>query len=153
MGAADYIGSLFSLEGRVAVVTGASSGIGCHMAGVLAQAGARVVVVARRKDRLESLEEDDRVASHQVDLASVDEYEDLASELSAPFGAPDILVNAAGVNFRQPADEISVESWDATLHLNLSVPFFLARALVPGMVKKGVGNIINIAFFAKLPGL
>ncbi len=145
MSAADYISSLFSLNGRVAVVTGASSGIGRHMAGVLAQAGAQVVVLARRKDRLESLQKDGRIAAHQVDLASVDEYDELASELSSAFGAPDILVNAAGVNFRQPADEISEESWDATLHLNLSVPFFVARALVPGMVKKGGGNIINIA--------
>ncbi len=145
MSAADYIGSLFSLEGRVAVVTGASSGIGRHMAGVLARAGAQVVVLARRKDRLESLEEEGRIAAHQVDLASVDEYDDLAAELSAAFGAPDILVNAAGVNFREPSEEISAESWDATLHLNLSVPFFLARALVPGMVQKGRGNIINIA--------
>ncbi|MCP5083331.1 MAG: SDR family oxidoreductase [Alphaproteobacteria bacterium] len=115
------------------------------MAGVLARAGAQVVAVARRKDRLESLEEKGRIAAHQVDLASVDEYDDLASELSAAFGDPDILVNAAGVNFREPSEEISAESWDATLHLNLSVPFFLARALVPAMVKKGRGNIINIA--------
>ncbi len=145
MAAADYIGSLFSLEGRVAVVTGASSGIGRHMAGVLAGAGAQVVVVARRKDRLESLEKDGQVAAYQIDLAAVDEYDELASELAAPFGDPDILVNAAGVNFREPADGITPESWDSTLHLNLSVPFFLARALVPGMLQKAGGNIINIA--------
>jgi NAD(P)-dependent dehydrogenase (short-subunit alcohol dehydrogenase family) len=55
------------------------------------------------------------------------------------------LVNAAGVNLRQPADEVTPEGWNQTLHLNLSVPFFLAQALVPGMRKKGGGNIINIA--------
>lgn len=141
----DYLGSLFSLKGRVALVTGASSGIGHHMVGVLSRAGAQVVVLARRKDRLESMEQDGCIAAHQVDLASVDEYDDLASEVSGAFGAPDILVNAAGVNYRQPAEQITEESWDATVHLNLSVPFFLARSLVPGMLQKGGGNIINIA--------
>ncbi|MEM1199855.1 MAG: SDR family oxidoreductase [Pseudomonadota bacterium] len=145
MGSAEFIGGLFSLEGRVAVVTGASSGIGRHMAGVLSEAGAKVVAVARRKDRLESLVQGGEVAALPADLSNIEDYGALAAELAEPFGAPDILINAAGVNFREPADEITAESWQATLHLNLSVPFFVARALVPGMLEKGAGNIINIA--------
>ncbi|MEM7430055.1 MAG: SDR family oxidoreductase, partial [Pseudomonadota bacterium] len=84
-------------------------------------------------------------AAFEADLSDVEDYDGLAAGVSASFGAPTILLNAAGVNFRQPADEITAESWNATLHLNLSVPFFLARALVSGMLKSGHGNIINIA--------
>ncbi|MEK9752778.1 MAG: SDR family oxidoreductase, partial [Rhodospirillaceae bacterium] len=62
-----------------------------------------------------------------------------------PFGAPDILLNGAGINRRDPADTVTRENWDATLNINLTVPFFMAQALVPGMRAKGFGNIINIA--------
>ena len=145
-----YVEGLFGLRGRVALVTGASSGIGRQMAEVLARAGAEVVLVARRGDRLAAVEQaiTDGGGGAQaltVDLSRRDEVARLAVEASTPFGAPDILVNAAGVNPRHPADSISWETWDATLHLNLSTPFFLARDLVPGMRAKGAGNIINIA--------
>ncbi|MEM7429510.1 MAG: SDR family NAD(P)-dependent oxidoreductase, partial [Pseudomonadota bacterium] len=105
----DYIGSLFSLEGRVALVTGASSGIGCHLAGALANAGAQVVALARRKERLDEIAEDGRIAAFEADLSDVEDYDGLAAGVSASFGAPTILLNAAGVNFRQPADEITAE--------------------------------------------
>jgi len=62
-----------------------------------------------------------------------------------PFGSIDILINAAGVNFRQAVEEITLDSWDRTLNLNLAVPFFLARELVPAMQERGWGRIINIA--------
>ena len=65
--------------------------------------------------------------------------------LGAPFGAPDILVNAAGVNRRDSAEDVTPEGWQATLDINLTVPFFLAQALVPAMRKRGWGRIINIA--------
>lgn len=145
MAGSDYIGSLFSLKGRVALVTGASSGIGRHLAGVFANAGAKVVALARRKGRLEEIAEEGRVAAFEADLGAIDDYDALARGVSKPFGAPTILLNAAGVNFRQPAADITLESWNATLNLNLSVPFFLARALIPGMLTAGRGNIINIA--------
>ena len=76
------------------------------------------------------------------DLEDLDE---LVERISEPFGSPDILVNAAGVNLRQPVDEISSASWDQTLNINLKTPFFLARALVPGMKARGWGRVINIA--------
>ncbi|MFT7113155.1 MAG: NAD(P)-dependent dehydrogenase (short-subunit alcohol dehydrogenase family), partial [Porticoccaceae bacterium] len=80
-----------------------------------------------------------------ADLTDRDSLSDIAKQASEAFGAVDILINAAGVNLRQPADEITLESWDETINLNLSVPFFLAQELVPSMQAKSWGRIINIA--------
>lgn len=141
---------LFTLEGRVALVTGASSGIGRHLAMTLAGAGADVVLVGRDAVRLgetanEIVSFDGGALVLAADLQQRKELARVAGEAAKPFGAPDILINAAGINLRQPADAVTWEDWDATLNINLSVPFFLAQALVPGMREKGAGNIINIA--------
>lgn len=145
-----FLRDLFSLEGRVAAVTGASSGIGRRMASTLARAGASVLCLARRENDLAELvlqieSDGGRAVAVSCDLASIADFGPFADDLAAHFGAPDILVNAAGVNLREPPEAITPQSWHDTLHLNLSVPFFLARALVPGMKKKGAGAIINIA--------
>lgn len=143
-----YLHSLFSLSGRVALCTGASSGIGEHIARVLAQAGASVVLVGRQIEKLKATVAEissEKVACLPVDLQEAEALEKMAERAGHFFGAPDILINAAGVNFREPAESITWQSWEATLRLNLSVPFFLARLLVPGMRQKGEGNIINIA--------
>ena len=144
------IEQLFSLEGRVAVVTGASSGLGRAIARFLAEAGADVVLAARREAGLaaaaaEIQAQGGRAVAVPADLSNLDEIEALATRLVAPFGAPVILVNAAGVNLREPAEAITRESWGQTLDLNLAAPFFLARALVPGMRAAGYGRILNIA--------
>ena len=141
---------LFNLAGRVACVTGASSGIGRAIAGALARAGAAVVGVARREERLrdwvaEIEREGGRAVACAQDLSSADSFESAGQRIPGAFGDPDILVNAAGVNLREAAEAVSPESWRSTLEINLSVPFFLARALVPAMRKKGWGRIINIA--------
>lgn len=142
--------SQFDLTGSVAVVTGASSGIGRRMAGALAGAGAKLVLVARSTDKLAAARSEIEAAGGTAETVSADlmdrsVIDDLYARSAAPFGAPTILVNAAGINLREPWAEISMESWDRTIHLNLSVPFFLARACVPGMAEKGYGRIINIA--------
>lgn len=147
---AAYIDNLYGLDGRVAVVTGASSGIGRHLAACLSQAGAAIIAVARSEAALEELvtgiTETGGDASLVTAALSIDnDFKALAANLAEPFGAPDILVNAAGVNLRQHANEVTVAAWQETLDLNLSVPFFLAQALVPGMRRKGGGNVINIA--------
>ena len=145
-----FVTDLFSLDGRVALVTGASSGIGRHLSSVLARAGAQVVVVARRAEALDAVVGEIQAQGGAAqalpwDVGDLEGLPALANASSAVFGAPTILITAAGMNPRRPADEISVAEWQATLDLNLSAPFFLAQALVPGMRAAQVGNIINIA--------
>ncbi|MDB4223802.1 SDR family oxidoreductase [Granulosicoccus sp.] len=137
----------FDIAGKIAVVTGASSGIGKHLAGALAEAGAKVVLVARRSDSIQTLADDIGGQAIAQDLCAVEDFSAFATELSQPYGAPQLLINAAGVNHRQAPEDITESSWNETLKLNLSVPFFLSRALVPGMQgsSPGSASIINIA--------
>ncbi|MEO0762970.1 MAG: SDR family oxidoreductase [Pseudomonadota bacterium] len=141
---------LFDLSGRVALVTGASSGIGRALAVAFAGAGAGVVILARRADRLASTVAEieasgGRAAALAADLGAISDLAGIAHAAADPFGPPDILVNAAALNYRQPWNEITPESWSATIGLNLSAPFFLAQALVPAMRDRGWGRVINIA--------
>ena len=138
---------LFSLKGRVALVTGASSGLGRAAATFLAQAGAQVVGLARRADALEQWRQEagGDTAALTADLATGADIAALVAKASKPFGAPDILINAAGLNLRQSADAVTPEGWERTIALNLTVPFFLAKALVPAMREKRWGRIINFA--------
>lgn len=150
-------GELFSVAGRVACVTGASSGLGRHAAGVLARAGARVVGVARRRDALETLcdEADGAVAAVAGDVADGAALDTLAAAIAAPFGPPDIVIHAAGLNTRQAADDVTRAGWETTLAVNLSAPFFLSQALVPAMQARGWGRIVNFASlqsFRAFPG-
>lgn len=130
------------LTGHVALVTGASSGLGQRAAKVLSQAGAKVVGVARRADALDALED---IHALPWDLSDRDALKDLAQSASEPFGAPDILVHAAGINTRETADDVTPEGWDITIGLNLATPFFLSQHLVDGMKAKGWGRIVNFA--------
>jgi len=139
-----------NLNGRTALVTGASSGIGRRQAWALAQAGAAVVLLGRRENHLQDAVDEIRnaggaAAALPADLGNRGEIADIATGASECFGTIDILINAAGVNFRQAADQITWDSWDQTLTLNLAVPFFLARELQPAMATRGWGRIINLA--------
>lgn len=139
--------TLFDLTGRVACVTGASSGLGRAAATLLARHGARVIGVARRGDQLADwrAEAGGETAMLVADLADRTALAVIAAEAALPFGAPDILVNAAGINTRQPAEAVTPEGWDLTLNLNLAAPFFLAQAMVPAMAARGWGRILNFA--------
>src|SRR6056297_1303953 len=135
------------LSGHVACVTGASSGLGRRAALVLSRAGAKVIAIARRADALASLHDEapGAVFALPYDLSHRAGLADLATRASEPFGAPDILVHAAGINTRQAADDVTPEGWDTTLNLNLAAPFFLSQHLVPGMRAKRWGRIVNFA--------
>ncbi|SFR59288.1 SDR family NAD(P)-dependent oxidoreductase [Litoreibacter janthinus] len=143
----DNASSLFDVSGKVACVTGASSGLGRRAAIVLASAGAKVVGVARRAGALESFQNEVGSAAAAVvaDVADRSGIEQLVADISAPFGAPDIVLHAAGVNTREAADDVTDAGWDQTLALNLTAPFFLSQALVPAMKAKGWGRIVNFA--------
>lgn len=140
------IAALFDLSGRRALVTGGNAGIGAAMARALGLAGARVVLVARREAELTAAaqalhDEGIEAATLSADLTQ------LAALRAAVQGAGevDILVNAAGVNLRQPFAEVTPEAWQTQLALHLGAPFFLTQALAPAMAARGWGRIINIA--------
>ncbi len=136
------------LTGRVACVTGASSGLGRRAAQVLSAAGASVVAIARRAEALDDLvatAPEGRVSALPFDLADRARLADCARAAAEPFGAPDIVVHAAGINPRQPADEVTPEGWDVAQTVNLAVPFFLSQHLVGPMKERGWGRIVNFA--------
>ena len=138
---------LFDVSGKIACVTGASSGLGRACATMLAESGASVVGVARRLTELDAwrAETKGNTATVVADLADRNRLADIATIIREPFGSPDILVNAAGINTRQSADDVTADGWNVTLDLNLAAPFFLAQSLVPEMRKRRWGRIVNFA--------
>lgn len=138
---------LFDLTGRVACVTGASAGLGQRAAVVLAAAGAKVVGVARRTKALEQWAKatGENAAIVAADLSRRDQIKEIADRISAPFGVPDIVVHAAGINTRETADNVTDVGWDVTMNLNLAAPFFLSQAFAPAMKAKRWGRIVNFA--------
>jgi NAD(P)-dependent dehydrogenase (short-subunit alcohol dehydrogenase family) len=144
-----FLSELFSLEGRVAVVTGGSSGIGEAMASALALAGARVVLVARDPTRLSATatslcEAGCSAAWVSADLSDRGEVRRAGSAVTAAFGEPDILVNCAGVNLRPPLASLAEEQWDMMMEVNLTAAFLLGQRFGPAMAARGWGRIINV---------
>lgn len=144
------LASLFDLGGRRALVTGGHSGIGNAMARALGLAGARVLLLARREAELAQAAEQLRSDTIEADWLAAD-LSDTAATLAAAhaaeqrFGGIDIVINAAGVNLRQPFAEVTPAAWQTQLALHLGAPFFLTQALAPGMRARGWGRIVNIA--------
>lgn len=141
---------LFDLSGRTALVTGGNSGIGEAMATALGLAGAKVILVARRENRLKEsvakmAEKNVKAEMLPADLSSCELALACGKKALEQFGQIDILVNAAGVNLRQKFMDITPETWAQQINLHLNVPFFLVQALAPAMAERRWGRIINIA--------
>ncbi|MGM7724273.1 SDR family NAD(P)-dependent oxidoreductase [Metabacillus sp. Hm71] len=145
------INQLFNLNGQVAIITGASKGIGKDLAKLLAQAGANIALVARSKDQLEE-------AAHEIknqtgvkvlpvcfDLTMLDDIPKMMGEVHNHFGKIDILINNAGTNIPKPAEDLTQQDWDKVLDINLKSVFFTSQAAGKYMIKQKKGKIINIS--------
>jgi gluconate 5-dehydrogenase len=147
--------SLFDLSGRTAMVTGGNSGIGLALARALGLAGAKLVLVARRRAELaaaaERLRGDDIDAvTIEADLAKPDGPDAAADRLVRAGRAVDILVNAAGINLRKPFKDVTVDEFDRHIAIHLRAPFRLTQLLAPAMAERGWGRIVNIASLQSL---
>jgi NAD(P)-dependent dehydrogenase (short-subunit alcohol dehydrogenase family) len=148
----------FSLEGKRALVTGATKGIGFETCRVLADAGADIAAVGRDKAGLANVEAAIASAGRRcviiaADMATVDGPVRAAQEALAAFGTIDILVNNAGIALIDPLLDARVADWDMTMAVNLRAPFLLAREIVPGMIAQKRGKIVNVSSQAGVVGL
>lgn len=136
----------FDVAGRVAIVTGASSGLGDHFARVLHAAGARVVVAARRADRLEQLVADlPGALAVAVDLNDAADRERLVATTVESMGPPRILVNNAGVGHKVAVEDEDLETFRTAMEVNVTAIWHLSKLCAPHMRAAGSGNIVNIA--------
>jgi NAD(P)-dependent dehydrogenase (short-subunit alcohol dehydrogenase family) len=136
----------FDLTDRVAIVTGASSGLGEGLARGLASVGARVAVVARRGDRLAAVAEDVGGLAVEADLLDPGAVQQVVPRVVDGLGPPEILVSAAGTIFsREPAEQEPLDAIRSTLDLNLTAPMLLAQQVFPHMVAVGRGSIVHIS--------
>lgn len=145
----------FRLDGKVALITGAGSGLGYAMARCMAAAGAKVVLVGRRKDVLEkaALEIGENAYPEAFDITNTEEIGEFVSRIEDRFGRIDILVNNAGVHCKKSIEETSFGDFQGLLDTHVMASFSLTRAIVPGMKKRGDGSIIFIASMTAFIGM
>jgi gluconate 5-dehydrogenase len=145
----DVLRALFGLDGRVALVTGASGGIGKELARGLAGAGARVALSGRDGAKLEVLAgeidaEGNEAAAFPGDLAQMAEIPRLVERVRERFGRIDVLVNCLGINQRDPVADVAEETYDRIMDTNLKSVFFLSQAVAPIMREHGWGRVVHI---------
>ncbi len=139
----------FSLEGKVALVTGAAYGIGFAMAEALAMAGAKIAFNCRGKEHMEQALENYKAKGIEAhgylcDVTNEKDVQQMVAEITEKLGTIDILVNNAGIIKRIPMIEMSAEDFREVIDIDLNAPFIVSKAVIPGMIKKGHGKIINI---------
>jgi gluconate 5-dehydrogenase len=151
------INQLFDLKGKVALVTGGSRGLGREMAEGLAEAGASLMLLARREQWLTPTVEEFRGRGFRCegalcDVSSADEVHRAVERTLEAFGRIEILVNNAGVTWGEPAEDLPLDRWKMVLDVNLTGAFLFSQAAGREMLKRGSGNIINVASIAGLVG-
>lgn len=148
--------NLFSLDGKVAAITGATRGIGRSMAIALAEAGSDIALLQRSKEFLGVKEEIERLGRKcfivNCDLENASEVSEAISSVVAYFGNLDILVNNAGIQRRSPAVDFAEEDWDAVMNVNLKTVWLLCQQAGRQMLKQGSGKIINMASLLSYQG-
>lgn len=149
---------LFSLWGRVALVTGASGGIGSALAQGLAAAGAEVALSGRSPERLAALQQHIRddggdATIFPADLGAPDQLAPLAAAVGAHYGQIDILLNCAGTNQRMPIAAVTPAVYDTIMDTNLRSAYFLSQAALPLLIKAGGGKIVNVGSLTSAVGL
>ena len=144
----------FSLENKVALITGGTSGLGKMMALALAKAGAFVWIASSRDNADETLQAIKQQGSNgsflQVDVTSSKGLENIVAEILRESKRIDILVNAAGINLRTSAEDLTLEEWQKTIDINLTAPFYLSQIVAESMKRNSWGRIINIASLQSL---
>jgi NAD(P)-dependent dehydrogenase (short-subunit alcohol dehydrogenase family) len=149
--------NLFDLDGRVAIVTGTSRGLGQSFARALAKAGADLVLTSRNRDHLLTFEKEIIALGRRAILLELDvriqpSIERMASEAEEAFGHLDVLVNNAGCNVRKPALDVTWDDWNLILDTNLRGSFFVAQAVARRMIPRQYGRIINIGSVTSVAG-
>ena len=145
--------SLFRVDGQVAIVTGASSGLGERFARVLTAAGARVALAARRKDRLDELAASlPGSLAVTADLSRAEDREHLVSAVIDHYGQVDILVNNAGITTVGGIEVESIETFRNTMEINVTAVWHLCKLVGPHMIARGGGSVVNVASMLGLVG-
>lgn len=139
----------FSLEGKVALVTGAAYGIGYAIAEAYAKAGAKIAFNCRKQEHLDAALENYNASGIEAygylcDVTDESQVVKMIADIEEKLGCIDILVNNAGIIKRIPMTEMSAEEFRQVIDVDLNAPFILSKAVIPGMIKKGHGKIINI---------
>jgi len=149
----------FRLDGRVALVTGGTKGLGLSMAQAFAEAGASVIVASRHGEEAGAVAGElaarggTRCAGYAVNVTDLAQVESLVGKVLGDFGQVDILVNNAGINIRGPIEELTLESFEVVQAVNVRGPWLLCRALAPHFKARGYGRVINVGSMLSVIGM
>ena len=154
-----YVLDRFRLDGRVAVITGGSGGLGSVFARALAGTGADVALLGRRGEAVRAMaqrvqdESGRRAAAFQADVTDPEQVRRAVEQIRDELGRIDVLINSAGINVRRPTLEFPLEDWRAVVEVSMTGSFLCSQEIAPGMIEAGWGRIINVSSMLGLVGL